>query len=69
MIKPTTKNYPRRFIAGAACSKCNEIDVTVMYSLDNLYQTECIKCGYTQKQGMYNMEQSEKNSKYRQETT
>ena len=40
---------PRRFIAGAVCPKCSEMDRTVMYSNDDGDEVrECISCGYSQ---------------------
>lgn len=40
---------PRRFIAGAVCPKCSEMDRTVMYSNDEGEEVrECISCGYHQ---------------------
>lgn len=39
--------FPRRFIAGAVCPACNEMDKIVMYD-DELGQRirECVRCGY-----------------------
>jgi len=40
---------PRRFIAGAVCPKCSEMDKTVMYSNDDGEEVrECISCGFSQ---------------------
>ena len=40
---------PRRFIAGAVCPKCSEMDKTVMYSNDAGEEVrECVACGYVQ---------------------
>ena len=40
---------PRRFIAGAVCPKCSEMDRTVMYTNDDGDEVrECISCGYSQ---------------------
>jgi uncharacterized metal-binding protein (TIGR02443 family) len=45
-FKPTR---PRRFIAGAVCPKCSEMDRTVMYTNDDGDEVrECISCGYSQ---------------------
>jgi len=40
---------PRRFIAGAVCPKCSEMDKTVMYTNDAGEEVrECVACGYVQ---------------------
>jgi uncharacterized metal-binding protein (TIGR02443 family) len=40
---------PRRFIAGAVCPKCSEMDRTVMYKNDADDEVrECISCGFSQ---------------------
>lgn len=40
---------PRRFIAGAVCPKCSEMDRTVMYKNDDDEEVrECISCGFSQ---------------------
>ena len=39
----------RRFIAGAVCPKCAEMDKTVMFSNDAGEEVrECVSCGYSQ---------------------
>jgi len=44
-----TPKRPRRFIAGAVCPKCSEMDRTVMYTNDDGDEVrECISCGYSQ---------------------
>ncbi len=42
---------PKRFIAGAVCPRCAEMDKIVMYSNDDGQFRECVACGYTDKQG------------------
>ena len=38
---------PRRFIAGAVCPKCAEMDKTVMYRVSDTEQVrECVRCGF-----------------------
>jgi uncharacterized metal-binding protein (TIGR02443 family) len=39
--------FPRRFIAGAVCPHCSQMDKVVMYD-DELGQRvrECVSCGY-----------------------
>ncbi|MGB1091002.1 MAG: YheV family putative zinc ribbon protein [Oceanobacter sp.] len=40
---------PKRFIAGAVCPKCSEMDKTVMYANDEGEEVrECIACGFSQ---------------------
>lgn len=40
---------PRRFIAGAVCPKCSEMDRIVMFTNDDDDEVrECISCGYSQ---------------------
>jgi uncharacterized metal-binding protein (TIGR02443 family) len=37
----------RRFIAGAVCPKCAEMDKTVMYRVSDVEQIrECVRCGF-----------------------
>ena len=37
----------RRFIAGAVCPRCSEMDKTVMYDTDDGERIrECVSCGY-----------------------
>lgn len=37
----------KRFIAGAVCPRCAEIDKLMMYTDDNHQQVrECVRCGY-----------------------
>lgn len=37
----------RRFIAGAVCPRCAEMDKTVMYDDENGQRVrECVRCGY-----------------------
>ena len=43
----TTELTPRRFIAGAVCPKCAEMDKTVMYRVSDVEQVrECVRCGF-----------------------
>jgi uncharacterized metal-binding protein (TIGR02443 family) len=43
------RKKPRRFIAGAVCPKCSEMDRTVMYKNDADEEVrECISCGFSQ---------------------
>ncbi|MFQ3176614.1 MAG: putative metal-binding protein (TIGR02443 family) [Psychromonas sp.] len=44
-----TKNK-KRFIAGATCPKCNELD-SIALTLENAVETlRCVSCGHTQSQ-------------------
>lgn len=40
----------RRFIAGAVCPKCAEMDRLITYSNEEGSYRECVSCGYTDKQ-------------------
>ncbi|WP_339803526.1 YheV family putative zinc ribbon protein [uncultured Marinobacter sp.] len=43
---------PKRFIAGAVCPRCAEMDKLTMYTDDNETQhRECVSCGFTDTQG------------------
>jgi len=45
----TAPKRPRRFIAGAVCPKCSEMDRIVMYTNNDGDEVrECISCGYSQ---------------------
>lgn len=39
----------KRFIAGAVCPKCAELDKIVMYRNDDGEYRECVSCGFTDK--------------------
>lgn len=36
----------KRFIAGAVCPACSEMDSIKMWDEDNVPHRECVKCGY-----------------------
>lgn len=36
----------RRFIAGAVCPRCSELDKLVVYNEDARDYRECVSCGY-----------------------
>ena len=36
----------KRFIAGAVCPRCSEMDKIVMYEKDGINYRECVECGY-----------------------
>lgn len=41
---------PKRFIAGAVCPRCAEMDKIMMYTTDEDQQVrECVACGFTDK--------------------
>ena len=45
----TTEYRPRRFIAGAVCPRCAEMDKTVMYRVSDSEQVrECVRCGFSE---------------------
>lgn len=37
----------KRFIAGAVCPKCSEMDKIVTYQKDNKDYRECVSCGFS----------------------
>lgn len=40
---------PKRFVAGAVCPKCAEMDKTVLYRISDTEQKrECVRCGFTE---------------------
>ena len=41
---------PKRFIAGAVCPKCAEMDRLVSYENDEGTFKECVACGFLEKQ-------------------
>ena len=41
---------PKRFIAGAVCPKCAEMDRLVSYTNDDGTFKECVSCGFKEKQ-------------------
>jgi len=46
------KKKPKRFVAGAVCPKCSEMDRTVIYTNDADEEVrECISCGFKQTSG------------------
>ncbi len=40
----------KRFIAGAVCPRCGEMDRLVTYESDNAVFKECVSCGFSEKQ-------------------
>ena len=39
---------PKRFIAGAVCPRCAEMDKIMMFTTDDVDQVrECVACGFT----------------------
>ena len=40
----------KRFIAGAVCPRCAEMDKIVMFTTDDGQYRECVACGFTDKQ-------------------
>lgn len=41
---------PKRFIAGAVCPRCAEMDKIMMYITDDGQFRECVACGFTDHQ-------------------
>lgn len=44
------KHAPKRFIAGAVCPKCGEMDKIVVYSNNEGSFRECVVCDFHEKQ-------------------
>ena len=42
-----SKEPKKRFISGAICPKCSEVDRIVMYRQDDKDYRECVSCGFT----------------------
>ena len=42
-----TMNVTKRFIAGAVCPKCGEMDRLVMFRQDGKQFRECVNCGFS----------------------
>ncbi|GEA08756.1 DNA-binding protein [Alteromonas sp. KUL42] len=40
----------RRFVAGATCPKCQELDTISLYFENNVEKLECVSCGYKEAQ-------------------
>jgi hypothetical protein len=53
---------PKRFIAGAVCPKCAEMDRLVSYTNDEGTFKECVACGFIEKQ-LVQVESSELNTR------
>ncbi|WP_263600439.1 YheV family putative zinc ribbon protein [Microbulbifer agarilyticus] len=46
MNDETNKPIKRRFIAGAVCPRCSEMDKIVNYKLGDKNYRECVACGF-----------------------
>ncbi|WP_416306825.1 YheV family putative zinc ribbon protein [Neptunicella sp. SCSIO 80796] len=51
----------KRFIAGAVCPKCQELDSIMLFWQDNIEQLECVKCGYHDSQPGDKVQQASRN--------
>jgi uncharacterized metal-binding protein (TIGR02443 family) len=40
----------KRFIAGAVCPSCSQLDKLVMFVRDDVQIRECVRCGYSDQQ-------------------
>ncbi|CAH9065480.1 hypothetical protein PSECIP111951_03371 [Pseudoalteromonas holothuriae] len=40
----------KRFIAGASCPKCKELDVMMLFKEHDVEKVECVKCGHVMTQ-------------------
>lgn len=41
-------NTPKRFIAGARCPQCQQVDKIRCWHEDKLYKSECVRCGFSE---------------------
>lgn len=44
------KKLKRRFVAGATCPECKELDTISLYFENNVEKLECVACGYQESQ-------------------
>ncbi len=45
-----TERKKKRFVAGAKCPTCNEVDVIQLFQVNGVETIECVSCGYQQTQ-------------------
>ncbi len=45
-----TEKRKRRFIAGARCPKCEQMDTLMLYLQNNVEKVECVACGHMMSQ-------------------
>lgn len=50
-------NTPRRFIAGAVCPRCKEMDTLLMYRLEGVEHRECVSCDFAERASFSSAEQ------------
>ena len=50
MSEESTIPPKKRFIAGAVCPSCGEMDRLVMYTLEQSTYRECVNCGFKEAQ-------------------
>jgi len=43
------KNLKRRFIAGAVCPRCKEMDTIIMYRVEGRDFRECVSCDFEER--------------------
>lgn len=46
-MNDTRANTPRRFVAGAKCPQCEQMDKVVMFKVEGVQHRECVACGYS----------------------
>lgn len=49
MINEKQKSKISRFIAGAVCPSCGELDRIVIKEKDNISARHCVSCGFSEK--------------------
>ena len=42
------KTTPKRFVAGARCPECKEMDSIVCYYEDEVFVRECVECDFSE---------------------
>ena len=43
------KTTQKRFVAGARCPECQEMDTIVCYYEDDVFVRECVECDFSEK--------------------
>ena len=49
MIEDKQESKRARFIAGAVCTGCGELDRIIVKELDGVLFRECVSCGFSEK--------------------
>ncbi|AKE51061.1 YheV family putative zinc ribbon protein [Kangiella geojedonensis] len=57
------KTTPKRFVAGARCPECKEMDSIVCYYEDEVFVRECVECDFRELIGDVEPEEKESDQK------